>query len=131
MNGQSVSQEGMKRNYKDHEDVTIELMRIVAEEDRLSDNKREYVLRRLCLPMVYVQYYIVLDLLRSRKKFLIFEKRAKRYKELMKYSEFNKRIIKFHRYTNGIFIKITPFIRKQIGMGRAVINKIRKILKGA
>ena len=126
--GQSVSQEGMKRHYKNHEDVTIELMRIVVEEKRLSKNKREYVLRRLCLPMVYVQYYINLDLFKSREKFLVFEKRARQYKELMKYEEFNKRVIKFHRYTNGIFIKLTPFIRKQLGRIRNLKNKIKKIV---
>lgn len=127
--GQSVSQEGMKKNYKNHEDVTIELMRIVVEENRLSDNKREYVLKRLCLPMVYVQYYINLDLFKSRKKFLAFEQRIKQYPELMKYPEFNKRVIKFHRYTNGIFIKMTPFIRKQLGRIRNLKNKIKRIIK--
>lgn len=127
--GQSVSQDGMKKNYKNHEDVTIELMRIVVEENRLSDNKREYVLKRLCLPMVYVQYYINLDLFKSRKKFLTFEKRVKQYPELMKYSEFNKRVIRFHRYTNGIFIKMTPFIRKQLGRIRNLKNKIKKAIK--
>lgn len=127
--GQSVSQDGMKKNYKNHEDVTIELMRIVVEEDRLSDNKREYVLKRLCLPMIYVQYYINLDLFKSRKKFLVFEKRVKQYPELMKYSEFNKRVIKFHRYTNGLFIKMTPFIRKQLGRVRNLKNKIKRITK--
>ena len=127
--GQSVSQDGMKKNYKNHEDVTIELMRIVVEEDRLSDNKREYVLKRLCLPMIYVQYYINLDLFKSRKKFLVFEKRVKQYPELMKYSEFNKRVIKFHRYTNGLFIKMTPFIRKQLGRVRNLKNKRKRITK--
>lgn len=127
--GQSVSTEGLKKHYKNHEDVSIELMRIVSEDTRLSKNKREYVLKRLCLPMVYVQYYIVLDLFKSRKKFLIFEKRAKEYKQLMKYPEFNKRVIKFHRYTNGFFIKMTPFIRKQLGRIRNLKNKIKKFLR--
>lgn len=127
--GQSVSEQGMKKNYKNHEDVTIELMRIVTEDKRFSDNKREYVLKRLCMPMVYVQYYINLDLFHSRKKFLVFEKRAKQYKELLQYSEFNKRIIRFHRYTKGIFIRITPFIRRQIGRIRSVKSKMKKIFK--
>lgn len=122
--GQSVSEQGMKKNYKNHEDVTIELMRLVSEDKRFSDNKREYVLRRLCLPMAYVQYYINLDLFKSRKKFLIFEKRARQYKDVMQYEEFNKRIIKFHRYTKGIFIKITPFIRKQIGRVKNILRRL-------
>ncbi len=119
----------MKRNYKNHEDVTIELMRIVSEEKRLSINKKEYVLKRLCLPMVYVQYYINLELFRSRKKFLIFEERAKKYPELMELSEFNKRIIKFHRMTKGVFIPIMPFIRRQIGRIKALKNKFKKVIK--
>ena len=79
--------------------------------------------------MVYVQYYINLELFRSRKKFLIFEERAKKYPELMELSEFNKRIIKFHRMTKGVFIPIMPFIRRQIGRIKALKNKFKKVIK--
>ncbi len=127
--GQSVSQEGMIKNYKHHENVIIELMKIVTRDDRLSAEKREYILRKLLLPMVYVQYYIELDLLHSRKKFLIFEKRTKEFPSLLGYHEFNIRNTKFHRYTKGIFVGINPFLKRQADRVRRVIYKLKQIAK--
>lgn len=124
--GQSVSEEGMKRNYKHHENVIIELMNIVSNDTRFSDEKREYVLRRLLLPMVFVQYYINLDLFHSRSKFMIFESRVKKYPQLLGYHEFNVRNTKFHRYTKGIFVGINPFIKRQSDRVRRLIYKIKQ-----
>ena len=126
--GQSVSEEGMKKNYKHHENVIIELMKIVSNDSRFSDEKREYVLKRLMLPMVYVQYYINLDLFHSRKKFMTFEKRVKEFPQLMIYNEFNKRNTKFHRYTKGIFVEINPFLKRQTDILRRVVFKFKEII---
>ena len=126
--GQSVSEEGMKRNYKHHENVIIELMKIVTSDDRLSDSKREYVLRKLLLPMVYVQYYINLDLFHSRKKFMIFEKRIKDFPQLLVHHEFNIRNTKFHRYTRGIFVEINPLLRRTANRVRWGILKVKKMI---
>lgn len=128
--GQSVSEEGMKRNYKHHENVILELMKIVTNDDRLSVPKREYVLRKLLLPMVYVQYYINLDLFHSRKKFMIFEKRIKDFPQLLVHHEFNIRNIKFHRYTRGIFVGMNPLIRRGANRIRWGIFKIKNISVG-
>lgn len=127
--GQSVSEEGMKKNYKHHENVIIELMKIVSNDSRFSNEKREYVLRRLMLPMVYVQYYINLDLFHSRKKFMVFEKRVKKFPQLIGYSEFNKRNTKFHRHTKGIFVGINPFLKRQTDKVRRIFYKIKQIIK--
>lgn len=127
--GQSVSEEGMKKNYKHHENVIIELMKIVSNDKRFSPSKREYVLRRLLLPMVYVQYYINLDLFHSRKKFMIFEKRVKNFPQLMQYHEFNIRNTKFHRYTKGIFVGINPFLKRQADRARRIVYKFKNSLK--
>lgn len=127
--GQSVSQEGMMRNYKHHENVILELARIVYKDDRLSNNKREYVLQKLLLPMIHVQLYINLELFHSRKKYRIFEKRIKEYPQLFLYHEFNIPNIKFHRYTKGIFIGINPFLKRQMGRVRRILGKLKRMMK--
>ena len=81
------------------------------------------------LPMVYVQYYINLDLFHSRKKFMVFEKRVRKFPKLMGYSEFNKRNTKFHRHTNGIFVGINPFLKRQADKVRRIVYKIKQIIK--
>ena len=120
----------MRRNYKHHENVIIELMKIVTNDDRLSDAKREYVLRKLLLPMVYVQYYINLDLFHSRSKFMTFEKRVKEFPQLLGYHEFNIRNTKFHRYTRGLFVGMNPLIRRGANRIRWAIYRIKKLIIG-
>lgn len=127
--GQSVSQEGMMKNYKHHENVILELARIVYNDDRLSNAKREYVLRKLLLPMIHVQLYINLDLFHSRKKFNIFMERIKKYPQLLEYHEFNIRNIKFHRYTKGLFVGINPLLKRQADIVRRIMRKLKQIIK--
>ena len=78
--------------------------------------------------MVYVQYYINLDLFHSRKKFMTFEKRVKEFPQLMIYNEFNKRNTKFHRYTKGIFVEINRFLKRQTDILRRVVFKFKEII---
>ena len=125
--GQSVSQEGMIKNYKHHENVLLELMNIVTNDTRLTDNKREYILNKLLLPMVYVQYYTNIELLHSGKILRNFEKRIKKYPQLLGYHEFHssKKLI-FHRYTHGIFLMFNPFLERQADRIRRVLRLIKK-----
>lgn len=110
--GQSVSQAGMMKNYKHHEEVIIKLMDIITNDTRLTPQKREYMINMLLLPMVEVQYYIYIDLFHSRKKFMTFERRTKKYKNLKHYPQFNTRRIKIYRKTYGLFIPFHPVLHK-------------------
>lgn len=135
--GQSVSKDGMMKNYKHHENVILELMNIVQNDTGFTPQKREFVLRKLLLPMVSVQYYINLELFHSGKKFRVFEKRIKAYPEIMKNPEFNIRHIKFHRATKGMFVGIHPKLLKiadilRRGKGKVIRgtkNVAKKILR--
>jgi len=120
--GQSVSKAGMMRNYKHHEDVIMILMDCYTNDQRLTLQKREYILRKLLLPMVNTQYYIYFEFFKSGKKFNEFEKRIKQYPNLLGYAEFNTRRIKFHRATKGIFVKINPLLH-------SIKYKIKKIFR--
>ena len=127
--GQSVSREGMMRNYKHHENVILELMNIYTNDKRYSEPKREYILRILLLPMVSVQYYINLELFHSGKKFRTFEKRVRKYPEIMKNKEFNIRHIKFHRKTKGIFVRYHLIFLRFFDILRKIKYKIYNILR--
>ena len=112
-------------------------MNIVQNDTRFTPQKREFVLRKLLLPMVSVQYYINLELFHSGKKFRVFEKRIKAYPEIMKNPEFNIRHIKFHRATKGMFVGIHPKLLKiadilRRGKGKVIRgtkNMAKKILR--
>ena len=117
------------KNYKHHENVILELMNIVTNDERFTPQKREFVLRKLLLPMVSVQYYINLDLFHSGEKFRVFEKRVKQYPEIMKNHEFNIRHIRFHRATNGIFVGMHPQLLRIADILRRIKNKIIRIIK--
>jgi len=120
--GQSVSRSGMIRNCKDHEDVIIKLMDLITNDKRITPEKREYMIHLLLLPMVRAQYNIYIDFMHSRKKFVGFEKRIKKYKDLLKYKEFNERRTRIYRKTGGILVPFHHSIHK-------VAEKIRPIIK--
>lgn len=110
--GQSVSTAGWKRNYLHHQNVIIELMKMVTSDNRISPIKKDYILNRLLLPMVTTQYYILIELFHSPDKFRKFEKRIKEYPSLLKYDVFNTRRIKIYRASKGILVKIHPLLHK-------------------
>ena len=122
--GQSVSEEGMIKNIQDHEDVVIKLMDIITNDKRITHEKKEYMIHLLLLPIVCSHYYVVIDVMHSRKRFMSFEKRAKKYKKLMCYKEFNDRRTRIYRKTHGLLL---PFHKKLHGImefARRVKNKI-------
>lgn len=120
--GQSVSQEGMMKNHMHHENVIIKLMDIITNDDRITLQKKEYMINLLLLPMVGVQYYIYLDLFQSRKNFLAFEKRIKKYKDLLIYPQFNAKTIKLYRKSFGLLVPFNKMIRK-------IADKIKMVVK--
>lgn len=110
--GQSVSTAGWKRNYEHHQRVIFELMNIVTNDKRFTPQKKEYVLHKLLLPMVGTQYYILLDLFHSKKKFMKFEKEIKKYPDIIKYPQFNTRWVKMYRRSFGLLLFLHPVFRK-------------------
>ena len=119
--GQSVSEEGMKKNCLHHEKVILLLMDLITNDKRITKEKKEYMIHLLLLPMVTVQYNIYLDLLHSRKRFNEFEKKIKKYPDLLKYSEFNTRRIRIYRKTKGLLIPLHPLIHR-------IADKFRKVI---
>lgn len=111
--GQSVSVESYKRNWKHHETVTLRLLKEYHSNiDNLSKNKKRYIKRMLLLPMIKAQYYTVIDRFEDNKQFLSFEKEFIKYPEFYNNKEIVGKQIKFHRKTKGVFIKYSELINR-------------------
>ena len=53
----------------------------------------------------------------------------KKYPNLTKYEAFNKRIIKFHRCTLGLLVRINPLLEREIYRFKRILFKIKMIIK--
>ena len=101
--GQSVSAESFRRNFKQHEKVT---MRLINEYYKLSsnvsENKKYYLKQKIIIPLVEAQYYILTQNLKSSREFRKFDKRLKKFKEIYYDKRIARKAIKIHRLLKGI-----------------------------
>lgn len=109
--GQSVSKESYIRNYKNHENVCINMIEIYYKNKYLiSEEKRHYIINKLIIPIISTQYEICLNYFKVRKAFLEFDKRLKSYPEFY----YNKRIlikkVRFYRKTKGRLKRVSNIL---------------------
>ena len=111
--GQSVSRNSYKKNYKHHENVCFAMLEAYYEMyDKISKNKQRYIKNKLIIPMLYTQYYICINYHKSSKPFREFDNRLKKYPEFYNHSWVISRTTKFHRFTFGLLIWSNPVICK-------------------
>ncbi len=103
--GQSVSRESYRRNFKNHEIVTFRLIEEYYKISNISDNKRSYLKKRIVLPMVKAQYYVLTENLASGKEFRLFDQKLKKYQEIYHDPEIATRGMKAYRLLNGHALK--------------------------
>lgn len=103
--GQSVSQESFKRNYKNHEHVTLRIISDIYYKEKLSSIKKEYLKSKIILPLVKGQYYITTEYFKTGKQFMEFDSKLKEYPEFYNDSSVIDKRVKIYRKTNGHFIK--------------------------
>ncbi len=108
---QSISQDSYTRNFKQHEKVLFNLINYYTNSE-ISTNKKNYILNKLIIPMLVAHYTILVQFLKSRKEYNIFEKKLKKYPNLYNDPRIATKMKKFHRKTHGIFIKYTNLIKK-------------------
>jgi len=126
-NGQSVSKESYKRNYKHHENVCINMIEIYQKNyEKLSNSKRNYIVNHLIIPMLNAQYDICIEYFNKGKPFREFNKRLKKYSNFYKHNSLKIKKINFHRKTNGYFIVFLPLIRIPKKILFKILNKLRK-----
>lgn len=108
--GQSVSAESYRRNFKNHEKVTLRLIEEYYKIPKdVSENKKYYLKNKIIIPLVEAQYYILTQNLKSPKEFRKFNKILKKYPEIYKDDKVSKKRIKIHRFFNGHFMSLIEF----------------------
>lgn len=120
--GQSVSAESYRRNFKQHEKVTFRLIREYYSIRNVNENKKNYLMNRIIIPLVEAQYYILTQNLISGKEFRLFDKKLKKYTEIYNNARIARKAIKIHRVTKGLAVR---FIEKCI----AFKNQLKNIIK--
>ncbi len=120
--GQSVSAESFRRNFKQHEKVTFRLIEEFYSIENVNQNRKNYLMNRIIIPLVEAQYYILTQNLVSGKEFRLFDKKLKNYTEIYNNPIVARKAIKIHRRTNGMAVK---FIEKCISFK----NKLKRIFK--
>ena len=109
--GQSVNRNSYKRNYKHHENVSINMIETYYRHfDHLSAQKKRYIEQHLILPMVSTQYEICMNYHTRGGPFAEFNRRLKQYPEFYHNQAILLRSLKFHRATNGSLIFMNPVL---------------------
>lgn len=110
---QSVAKASYMRNYKDHEKVTIKLIETLNNNEyNISEIRRDYIIRKIILPMIKTQYIITIQFFKKGRPFREFESKLKKYIEFYNHPTVKTRAIKFHRGTKGYLIKFNNTIIK-------------------
>ena len=119
--GQSISRDSYTRNYKHHETVTLRILKEVYSNNKISEIKKEYLINKIIIPLVEAQYYITTEYLDDNKPFKFFDSEIAKYNDIYNAPLAVKKRTKFHRKTNGRFIKLIHVYDKINGF----IKKIR------
>lgn len=98
--GQSISKESYSRNYRQHENVIMNLLRIYTTEN-LSERKKWYIRNKIIIPMIKAHYTILTRYLHSGKEYWEFEQKLSQYPEFYEDARLATRMKKIHRATKG------------------------------
>lgn len=121
--GQSVNKKSYIKNYKHHENVTINLIEIYNKnEANLSESRKNYIINKLILPMVSTQYEICINYFNKGNPFREFDKRLKKYSNFYNNSFIKIRKVRFHRATNGYLIWLNSFLVKLSSVIKKIIR---------
>ena len=111
--GQSMEKASLIRNVKSHETVCRRLItEYKKHESSLSEKRKAYLINRVLIPMCHMQYYIAIELCKSRKHFLSFDSFLKKYPFFYNHPGIAGTLTKFHRKLKGLLVKIDTPIRK-------------------
>lgn len=121
--GQSVSQESYTRNYKHHETVTLRVINEYYNNPNISEIKKEYLKKRIILPLINTQYIITVDFMKNKKGFRDFERELKKYPEFYLDPQITTKRIKFHRMTKGVFINVAKKVNSVKGFIRRLFRR--------
>ena len=111
--GQSVSPESWKKNYKNHEKVIFRLIdELYTNYKDIEEYKKDYIMNNLIIPLVEGQYRIVIGLFKNNKEFKKFDFKLKKYPEIYN-QKYSSKSIYFHRKLfKGLFIPMVNLAKK-------------------
>ena len=111
--GQSVSPESWKKNYKNHEKVIFRwIAELYTKYKDIEEYKKDYVMNNLIIPLVEGQYRIVIGLFKNNKEFKKFDFKLKKYPEIYN-QKYSSKSIYFHRKLfKGLFIPMVNLAKK-------------------
>lgn len=105
LSGQSISAEGFKKHYKDHEKMIHRLLDFVFGDSRLTKMRRFYLMERIVMPLVNAHYSILFESVKSKAAFKSFDSMLVHYPEAYHHDIIRNRIrLKLHRKTKGILV---------------------------
>jgi len=100
---QSISLRSFVRNIGHHEKVIKNIL-VFINNTEISEGKKKYINSYILEPMILAHYNLLLDTIRSRKKFVSFDNMLKENLSSDKYKQIGGRV-KLLRKTRGLFIK--------------------------
>ena len=110
--GQSISKESYIKNCSHHEKVCIRLLEEYEKnKDKISNEKKQYLLDHIIIPMCKTQYEICMQYFKNRKNFISYDKKIKKYKEFYNMNSIAGRRVRFHRITHGLLIRFDKILR--------------------
>ena len=101
--GQSMSQKNLIKNIKDHQRVVEWVVRHYYDAE-LSESKKSFVFNKILVPLCYSQYYISIQLKKSRQDFLSFDNFLRSYQDLYSHDGIAGSRLRLHRFSRGLFI---------------------------
>ena len=110
--GQSVSKESFLRNYKQHENILLKMIKFVEDNKELSEIKKDYIYRLLIDPMANAHYIIVSEYSNKASIFMDFDKKLSNHEKVYYAPVVNRKFIRLHRKTHGLLLRFNKIILK-------------------
>ena len=111
--GQSVNRESYKRNYKHHEHVCLNMIKIYNDNiNRISDSKKQYIINKLIIPMICTQYEVCISYVKEKNAFSSFDKKLSQYPLFYNDARVCSKKVKFYRRMHGHFLWLNEFLVK-------------------
>ncbi len=103
--GQSISAQNMTKHSKEHETICLNLIELLKKnENKLSSIRKEQLKNRI-IGLCFLQYEIIIKNKKSRKEFLEFDKKLKKYPEFYHDKGVAGKRMLIHRLTRGMLIR--------------------------
>ena len=109
---QSMSVSSLKKNVFSHEKVCLRLITETKSNLILTKPKLNHLYQNIILPLCNLQYEIAIKHCKSRKAFLSFDNKLKKYPDIYYSPLVSGNIIKLHRITKGFTLPIDPFLNR-------------------